>query len=83
MDVYGCLFPNMVSVGVYLSDQISSRPHATDFPQMVVNRKGNGTPAISGKSRLVTHYNLARSLKQMGAVLSKEKIGKLMEMITR
>ena len=29
-------------------------------PQKVAFRQGNGTPAISGKSRLVTYYNLAR-----------------------
>ncbi len=28
----------------YYSGQISSQPHTTDFPQMVVNWKGNGTP---------------------------------------
>ena len=33
-----------------------SRPHTTDFPQKVANRKGNGTPAISGKSRLMKYY---------------------------
>ena len=26
------------------SGQISWRPHTTDFPQMVVKSKGNGTP---------------------------------------
>ena len=41
-----------------VSGQISSRPHTTDFPQMVVNCKGN--PLISGKPRLVKYYNLAR-----------------------
>ena len=44
------------------SGQIRSRPKSTTdwTPQMVVNCKGNGTPAISGKSRLVKYYNLAR-----------------------
>ena len=47
----------------YYSAQITSRPHEpTDFPQMVAFSKGNGTPAISGKSRLVKYYNLARLL---------------------
>ena len=41
-----------------ISGQISSRPHTTDFPQMVVNSKGNGTPAISGKSTLVKYYSI-------------------------
>ena len=35
------------------SDQISSRPHTTDFPQNVAFWKGN--PLISGKSRLVKY----------------------------
>ena len=30
-------------------------------PQKVASWKGNGTPAISRKSRLVKYYNLARS----------------------
>ena len=38
--------------------QISSRPHTTDFPQKVAFWKGNSL--ISGKSRLVKYYNLAR-----------------------
>ncbi len=29
---------------------------------MVVKSKGNGTPAISGKSRLLKYYNLARCI---------------------
>ena len=41
----------------YNSGQISSRPHTTDFPQMVVKSKGN---PLSGKSRLVKYYNLPR-----------------------
>ena len=41
-----------------VSGQISSRPHTTDFPQKVAFWKGN--PLISGKSRLVKYYNLAR-----------------------
>ena len=42
--------------------QISSRPHEpADFPQKGCEFwKGNGTPAISGKSRLVKYHNLAR-----------------------
>ena len=32
-------------------------------PQMVVKRKGNGTPKLSGKSRLVKYYNLARKIQ--------------------
>ncbi len=40
------------------SGQISSRPHTTDFPQMVVKSKGNHL--ISGQSRLVKYNNLAR-----------------------
>ena len=36
-----------------------SRPHPTDFPQKVAFWKGH--PLISGKSRLVKKYNLARS----------------------
>ena len=37
--------------------QIISRPHTTDFPQKVAFVwKGNGTPKISGKSRLVKYY---------------------------
>ncbi len=43
---------------IIVSGQISSRPHTTDFPQMVVNCKGN--PLISGKPRLVKYYNLPR-----------------------
>ena len=39
-----------------LSGQISSRPHTTDFPKNGAFWKGNGTPAISGKSRLVKYY---------------------------
>ena len=31
-------------------------------PQKVAFRKGNGTPAISGKSRLVKYNNLVRSM---------------------
>ena len=27
-------------------------------PQMVVNSKGNGTPKISGKSRLVKYFSI-------------------------
>ena len=47
--------------GVIKSGQRSLWPQTSDFtPQMVVNSKGNGTPAISGKSRLVKYYNLAR-----------------------
>ena len=42
-----------------LSGQISSRPHTTNFPEKVAF--WNGNPRISGKSRLVKHYNLARS----------------------
>ena len=30
------------------------------FSQMVVKSNGNGTPAISGKSRLVKYHSLAR-----------------------
>ncbi len=41
---------------------IATEKHDGIFPQMVVKRKENGTPAISGKSRLVKYYNLARWL---------------------
>ena len=43
-----------------ISGQISSRPHTTDFPQKAA-KEGN-SPAISGKSRLVKYYILARYL---------------------
>ena len=39
---------------------ILATSHDRKTRQMVVNCKGNGTPAISGKSRLVKYYNLAR-----------------------
>ena len=45
-----------------ISGQISLRPHTTDFPQMVVNSKGNGTPKLSGKSRLVKYYSIGPDL---------------------
>ena len=45
---------------IYCSGQIKTRPHTTDFPQKVANRKGN--PLISGISRLVKYYKLARLL---------------------
>ena len=43
-----------------MAGQISSRvPHTgPENPQKVANWRGN--PIISGKSRLVTYYNLAR-----------------------
>ena len=43
-----------------VSGQISSRPHTSDFPQMVVKSKGNGTPynIISGFSRLAKYYSI-------------------------
>ena len=40
------------------SGQIRSRPHTTDLPPKVVCWKGNGTRAISGKSRLVKYYSI-------------------------
>ena len=40
------------------SASFGERPHTTDLPQMVVNCKGN--PIMSGKSRLVKYYHLAR-----------------------
>ena len=40
---------------------ICDRKHER-FSQMVVKSKGNGTPAISGKSRLVKYYSLARHM---------------------
>ena len=54
------------NLGVFLESscecQINSRPKTrVTSPQMVVNSKGNETPAISGKSRMVKYYNLARS----------------------
>ena len=39
--------------------QRQERPHATDFPQKVVNRKGNPRK-FQGNHRLVNYYNLAR-----------------------
>ena len=33
-------------------------------PQNVAEDSGNGTPAISGKSKLVKYYFLARCMKQ-------------------
>ena len=39
--------------------KLFSRPHTTDFPQKVAFWKGNGTH-YSGKSRLLTYFNLAR-----------------------
>ena len=40
----------VVGIPGYLSGQISSRRHMTS-PKKVAFWKGNGTPAISGKSR--------------------------------
>ena len=40
------------------SGQISSRPHTTENPPKWWFSKGNGTPAISGKSRLVKYYSI-------------------------
>ena len=45
----------MVSIAI-TSGQISSRPHTTDFPQMVVIVRE--ILAISGKSRLVKYYSI-------------------------
>ena len=39
------------------SGQMKSRPHTTEKPQKVANRKGN---PLAGKSRLVKYDNLAR-----------------------
>ncbi len=44
----------------YHSGQIIATCHTTDFPQKVAVWKGN--PLISGKSRLVNYYNLARNI---------------------
>ena len=44
--------------GQIRSRPISNRP--ISLPQKVAFWKGNGTPAISGKSRLVKYFNLAR-----------------------
>ena len=41
----------------HVSGQISSRPHTTDFPQMVGLVREMGPP-ISGKSRLVKYYSI-------------------------
>ena len=43
----------------HLSGQISSRPHRTENPPKGSGLEGK-SPAISGKSRLVKYYNLAR-----------------------
>ena len=57
-------------VGVIVSGQIRSRPHTTFWaPKRWVNSKGNGTPAISGKSRLMKYYNLARLFGQLEAAV--------------
>ena len=41
------------------SGQIRSRPHTGPWaPKKVAVWKGNGTPAISGKSRLVKYYSI-------------------------
>ena len=40
-------------------------------PQKVANRKGNGTPASSGKSRLVKFYHLARLITPLIPSLPK------------
>ena len=42
----------------HVSGQIIATENTADFPQMVVNCKGD--VLISGKSRLVKYYNLAR-----------------------
>ena len=47
------------------SGQISSRPHMTDFPQMVVGRKGN--PLFQGNRSVgEIFFHLARSMRCFG-----------------
>ena len=46
-------------LGIIKSGQIIATSHDLG-PQKVAFWKGNGTPAISGKSSLVKYYNLAR-----------------------
>ena len=48
---------NPVTFGLGKLARDLTRP--IDFPQKVAFWKGNGTPKISGKSRLVKYYNLA------------------------